>query len=201
MRRRPVSRRVVLAGVLALAGCGLSERPYTEKRQWPLLVRRPSAIPPPARGKVLLVRNIGAAPGLGVRGLQSLRADGSLDVDFYEEWAVPPAESVESDLRLWLADSGRFRAVVAPGSRLNADLVLEGTLTAFLANPPAGTARVTLSVVLLDQRPSPVKILMQRNFTAEERLGSADPPGIVQALRAGLADVLRQVEEAVGSAT
>ena len=193
-------RRVALAGLLALAGCGLSERPYAEKRRWPLVVRRPSSLPPPRRGKVLLVRSIGAAPGLGVRGLQSLQPDGSLNVDFYEEWAVPPAESVESDLRQWLADSGKFRAVVAPGSRLNADLVLEGTLTAFLANPSAGTARVTLSVVLLDQRPNPVKILMQRNFTAEERLASADPPAIVQALRAGLADVLRQVEEAVGPA-
>ncbi len=193
-------RRLVLAGALALAGCGLSERPYPERRQWPLVVRRPTSLPPPRRGKVLLVRSIGAAPGLGVRGLQSLRPDGSLNIDFYEEWAVPPAESVESDLRQWLADSGRFRAVVAPGSRLNADFVLEGTLTAFLADPPTGTARVTLSVVLLDQRPNPVKILMQRNFTAEERLASADPPGIVQALRAGLADVLRQVEAAVGSA-
>lgn len=193
-------RRIVLAGLLALAGCGLSERPYAEKRRWPLVVRRPSSLPAPRRGKVLLVRSIGAAPGLGVRGLQSLQPDGSLNVDFYEEWAVPPAESVESDLRQWLADSGKFRAVVAPGSRLNADLVLEGTLTAFLANPPAGTARVTLSVVLLDQRPNPVKILMQRNFTATEKLASADPPAIVQALRAGLADVLRQVEEAVGPA-
>jgi ABC-type uncharacterized transport system auxiliary subunit len=191
---------VVLAGALALAGCGLSERPYTEKRQWPLVVRRPSSLPAPQRGKVLLVRSIGAAPGLGVRGLQSLRADGSLDVDFYEEWSVSPAESVESDLRQWLADSGRFRAVVAPGSQLNADLVLEGTLTAFLANPPASTARVALGVVLLDERPNPVKILMQRTFAAEQRLGSADPPGIVAALRAGLADVLHQVEDAVGVA-
>ena len=193
-------RRIVLAGLFALAGCGLSERPYAEKRRWPLVVRRPSPLPPPRRGKVLLVRSIGAAPGLGVRGLQILQPDGSLNVDFYEEWAVPPAESVESDLRQWLADSGKFRAVVAPGSRLNADLVLEGTLTAFLADPSAGTARVTLSVVLLDQRPNPVKILMQRNFTAEERLASADPPAIVQALRAALADVLSQVEAAVAAA-
>jgi cholesterol transport system auxiliary component len=193
-------RRAVLAGLLALGGCGLSERPYAEKRRWPLVVRRPTTLPPPRRGKVLLVRSIGAAPGLGVRGLQSLRPDGSLNVDFYEEWAVPPAESVESDLRQWLADSGKFRAVVAPGSRLNADLVLEGTLTAFLANPPAGAARCTLNVVLLDQRPNPVKILMQRNFTAEEKLASAEPPAIVQALRAALADVLGQVEAAVASA-
>jgi len=194
-------RRSVLAGVAALGGCSLlPSTPYVQRRDWPLDVRRPSTAPPRRNGRVLLVRSIRAGPGLDERGLQWLQRDGSLHVDFYEQWAVPPAQAAEDDLRQWLADAGLFRAVVAPGSRLNADLVLEGTLTAFLANPPAGTARVTLSVVLLDQRPNPVKILMQRNFTAEERLASADPPAIVQALRAGLADVLRQVEDAVGSA-
>ena len=194
-------RRALLGAGLAapLAGCGLSERPYTERRQWPLVVRRPAILPPAEQGKVLLVRNIAAAPGLGVRGLQSLQPDGSLAIDFYEEWAVPPAESVESDLRQGLAEAGLFRAVVAPGSRLTADLVLEGTLTAFLADPAAGTARATLSVVLLDQRPNPVKVLMQRSFTADRKLTANDGPGIAHALQAALADLLGQVEAAVAA--
>lgn len=190
-------RRAVLAGALALAGCGLSERPYTEKREWPLVVRRPASLPLRPRGRVLLVRSIRAGPGLEERGLQSLQPDGSLHIDFYDEWAVPPAESVESDLRQWLADAGLFRAVIAPGSRLSADLVMEGALTAFLANPSAGTARATLSLVLIDQRPNPVKILMQRSFTAERKLASSDAPGIAHALQAALADLLAQVEAAV----
>ena len=43
----------------------------------------------------------------------------------------PPAQAVEDGLRQWLAATGLFGAVLAPGSRLAADLVLEGDLTAF----------------------------------------------------------------------
>src|SRR5215472_8066786 len=128
-------RRRVLALPLLLAACGLSERPYAERRQWPLLIRRPNALPPRTGGRILEVRPINAGPGLEVRGLQSLEGDGSLHTAFYEEWAVPPAEGIGDALRLWLAGSGKFGAVVAPGSRLTADLVLEGELTALWTEP------------------------------------------------------------------
>jgi cholesterol transport system auxiliary component len=194
-------RRIVLAFLLALPGCGLAQRPYLERRQWPLIVRRPAALPPRARGRVLLVRTIRAGPGLEARGLQSMRPDGSINVDFYEEWTVPPAQAVEDDLRQWLADSGLFAAVLAPGSRLPADLVLEGDLTAFWADLPAKRARAALSLVLLDQRPNPVKVLLQRTFTGFAPLASTEPPAIAAALRAALSDVLRQAEAAVTGLT
>ncbi len=188
---------LMLGSVLALAGCGLSERPYAEKRQWPLTVTRPRSLPPRTRGRTLLVRSIQAAPGLGARGLQTLQPDGSLRVDFYEEWAVPPAEGVESDLRQWLADAGLFAAVVAPGSRLAADLVLEGTLTALIAEPERGVARAVLTVVLIDPRPAPTRILLQQRFVAQRALSNAEAPAIAQALLAAIADLLGQIETAV----
>ena len=135
-------RRAVLASLLGLGGCGLSQRPYLERRQWPLIVRRPAALPARARGRVLLVRSIRAGPGLEARGLQSLQPDGSVKVDFYEEWAVPPAQAIEDDLRQWLAASGLFAAVLAPGSQLPADLVMgRGISSHRLLGRPANDAR------------------------------------------------------------
>ena len=192
-------RRALLLGLLGLGGCGLSERPYAEKREWPLSVNRSSAAPPRANGRILLVRDLQAAPGLEARGLQTLQSDGSVRTDFYEEWAVPPAEGVGSSLRQWLAESGLFAAVVAPGSRLAPDLVLEGTLAALLANAANGLGRVTLALVLIDERPGATRILMQRRFTAERPLPAhTAPPAIVTVLRACLRDVLDQVEAALG---
>ncbi len=103
--------------------------------------------------------------------MQWLQRDGSVHVDFYEQWAVPPAQAVEDDLRQWLADAGLFSAVVAPGSRLNADFVLEGELDVFIADLNAGVGRVALAVVLLDQRQGATKVLLQRT---ETRGGQAD---------------------------
>jgi cholesterol transport system auxiliary component len=192
----------MLLGVAALGGCSLlPQSPYVQRRDWPLDVRRGSVAAPRRRGRVLLVRSIQAGPGLEVRGLQWLQRDGSVHVDFYEQWAVPPAQAAEDDLRQWLVDAGLFSAVVAPGSRLNADFVLEGELDALVADLNTGVARAALALVLLDQRPNPTKVLLQKTESAEVKLAGTDPPAIAAGLKAALADALRQAETDVAAAT
>jgi cholesterol transport system auxiliary component len=194
-------RRLMLAGASALAGCSLlPQTPYVQRRDWPLDVRLDTAAPPDPRRGVLLVRDVRAGPGLEVRGLQWLQRDGSVHVDFYEQWAVPPAQAVEDDLRQWLADSGQFRAVVAPGSRLNADFVLESELDAFIADLNDGVGRVALAVVLLDQRKGSTKVLLQQTETGEARLAGSDPPAIAEAMKAALVAMLRRTEAEVAAA-
>jgi cholesterol transport system auxiliary component len=191
-------RRAWLAGAAALTGCSvLPQQPYSQKRDWPLLARRPVTLPPRSTGPVLLVRNIQAAPGLESRGLRWALPDGSLHVDYYEQWAVPPAQAVEDALRLWLADAGLFAAVVAPGSLLPADLTLEGELTEFQGDPQAGVARAALALVLLDRRPQPVRVLLQRTASATVPLTGTQPPALVQALQGALREVLQQTEQAL----
>jgi cholesterol transport system auxiliary component len=141
-------------------------------------------------------------PRLGSLGddCDGLLPDGSVRVDFYEQWAVPPAEAVEDDTRWWLADSGLFSAVVATGSRLTADYVLEGELLTFVADRNAGVARVALALVLIDQRPNPIKVLLQKTETAEVKLANNDPPAMAEAMRAAIAEVLRRSEADIAAA-
>ena len=193
-------RRWLLGGVAALGGCSLLQTPYVQRRDWPLEVRRASVVPPKRRGRVLLVRAVRAGPGLDERGMQWLQRDGSLHVDFYEQWAVPPAQAVEDDLRQWLADAGLFSAVVAPGSRLNADFVVEGELDTFVADLNTGVARVVLALVLLDQRQSSIKVLLQRSKSAEVRLSGSEPTTIADAMKAAIAEVLTRTEADVAAA-
>ncbi len=191
-----VRRRLALAGTLSFAGCSLlPSQPYADRRDWPLDVRRPVTLPPRRNGKVLLVRSISAAAALETRGLQWLQRDGSVHVDYYEQWAVPPAEATDDDLRQWLAASGIYAAVLAPGSMLMTDLVLEGELTTFIADPPAGVARAAIAVVLLDQKQNPVKVKLQRTFSANVKLAGTRIPELVDALRAALRDVLQEIEQ------
>lgn len=194
-------RRGFVFGAAMLAGCSvLPQAPHVQQRDWPLDVRRTPPLPPKPRGRVLLVRNVRAAPGLEVRGLQWLQSDGSVHVDFYEQWAVPPAQAVEDDLRQWLANSGLFSAVVAQGSRLSADFVLEGELNTFIADLTAGVARVVLALVMLDQRLGSAKVLLQRTETAEVRLANNEAPAIAEAMKAAIVEVLRRTETDVAAA-
>jgi cholesterol transport system auxiliary component len=194
-------RRLLLTGAAALGGCSLlSSVPYVQRRDWPLDAHRASTSPSPPRGRTLLVRTVRAGPGLDVRGLQWLQSDGSVHIDFYEQWAVQPAQAAEDGLRRWLADAGLFSAVVAPGSRLNVDFNLEGELNTFVADLKTGMARVALALVLMDQRPTPIKVLLQKTESAEVRLTGSEPPAIADAMKAALAEVLRQSEADVAAA-
>ncbi|WP_376094959.1 ABC-type transport auxiliary lipoprotein family protein [Roseomonas sp. CCTCC AB2023176] len=146
------ARRGVLAGVLALAGCGVINQDYVEPRRYALSPDRPpGAAARPGRGprRTLLLRLSRAAPGLDTRYLRFLRADGTIRVETYAEWTAPPAEAAEDALRRWLMASGLFAGVLAPGTRADADLTLETELTALHVDEGRGVARAAMSGVLL----------------------------------------------------
>ncbi len=199
MTIRATGRRgVLLGGILALTGCGLagglSERPYVERRDWPLLAARPVALPPRQAGKTLLLRTLRAGPAAQARGLQTIQPDGSVRTAFYEEWAVPPAEAMEAALRAWLAASGQFAAVLSPGSRAEADLVLDGELQALVADPPAQVARATLTYVLIRQHGLTTSVLLQAEPAARVKLASDDPPTAVRCMTQAVVALCAQVE-------
>lgn len=156
-----MNRRLLLALPLLGACSVIPNRPYVETRRFPLDPRRDA---PPARrgrGRVLQVRLMRAAPGQDVRGLRTLREDGTISVDFYAEWSAPPVELAEEALRRWLSASGLFNGVVATGSRVSPDLVLETELTALHADLGAGEAVAGLSVVLLRETGGDARLLTQ----------------------------------------
>ena len=145
-----MKRRTLLAtlATLPLAACSvLPDRPFIETQRFPLMPRRPAGGRRNGRD-ILLVRDMRAGPGLDVRGLRSIRPDGTLTTAPYAEWAALPAEAAEAALREWLRDSGLFAAVAAPGSRANHTLVLETELLALEQDGP-GSARAAISALLL----------------------------------------------------
>lgn len=203
---RPVPRRRALALALLAptASCSvLPDRPYQETRRFALAPERPGGrVPAPPGAPVLLIRTLGAAPGLEIRGLRVLRPDDRVAVDFWSEWAAPPADAAEEALRRWLGDSGLFSAVVAPGSLLREDVALEGQLIRLQAEPAAGEARAALALLLLRTGEAGGGRLIAQ-VTAEGRAtlpGGARPDGQVpaaeaaQGMIAALADALGKVE-------
>jgi ABC-type uncharacterized transport system auxiliary subunit len=157
-----LDRRALLALPLLVAGCGLSGRPYVARRDWGFDIRRPSVLPAPARGPVLLVRDLDSGPGMADRGLQTRLADGQVDVAFYDRWAVPPAEGVADALRAWLLASGKFSAVLGPASLATPDLVLEGEVQALYVQ--RGVAHAMLGIRLLDMHGAAPRIRLQRSL-------------------------------------
>ncbi|MCS6932630.1 MAG: ABC-type transport auxiliary lipoprotein family protein [Acetobacteraceae bacterium] len=193
MRRRPL-----LAAPALLAGCSvLPERPYVETLRFPLSPERPPGGAGERPRRVLLVRMMRAAPGQDRRGLRSLRPDGTEAVEFYAEWVAPPAEAAEEALRRWLAASGRFVAVVSPGTRARVDLVLETELTALIADLGASEARAGISAVLLREGALSADVLLQRAILGRAPLSGAQPVQMAAAMAAALAAALAELEAAL----
>jgi cholesterol transport system auxiliary component len=190
-------RRLMLTAPLLLAGCGsvLPAQKYVPQVDWPLNPQPPNWQAANPAGPVLLVRDLAAGPGLDEQGLQSLRADGSLDISYYNHWAVPPADAATAALTNWAEASGAFSAVVGTGTRLSPGLIVEGTLTEFVADLPAGQARAVLTLVIIGNSggiTAKSRPLAQQRITGTAPLSGSDAGAQVAAERAALADALGQ---------
>lgn len=197
------ARRSLLLALPALLGaCSvLPDRPYQESRRYLLAPRRTGRVPARRGAPVLLVRVMRAAPGLDQRGLRSLGAEGRITLAYWDEWAAPPAEAAEEALRRWMTDAGLFSAVIAPGSRLQADVIMEAELVRLEAVPAAGQARAALSVLVLSNPArDPVgeaRVLGQilAEGTAPLARGASAPPeAMAEAMEAALGTALAGLE-------
>jgi ABC-type uncharacterized transport system auxiliary subunit len=192
-------RRILAAALpLLLAGCSVfPSRPNVPVRRFGLAPRRPVTRTAPRGAGVLLIRRLRGVPGLQELGLRTALADGGYDIAPYDEWIAPPADLAENALRGWMQASGLFGAVVAPGSRAEATLVLEGQLTALEAVPAAGEARAGLAgVLLLEQRLSS-RVLLSFDVTGRAPMAAdADAPAQAAAMEAALGDAFAALERA-----
>lgn len=74
------------------------------------------------------------------------------ETDFYNIFLSPPAGNVTEEVRQWLADSGLFGSVVNPGSRIVAELLIEGNISALYGdytdlNAPKAVMEIEIFVV------------------------------------------------------
>lgn len=194
-------RRSLLLAPLALAACSvLPDRPYLETQRFPLEPRR-SGPPRTGRGRrTLLLRTLRAGAGMETRNLRIIRPDGTESLDFYAEWAAPPAEAAEQSLRRWLIDSHLFAAILSPGSRVTPDFVMEGELTALAAMQGQGIGRAELTLLLVDERNGGRLVgQLVTDGTAPLASGTAPPTAeqAAAAMAAALGNALASLEQAL----
>ncbi|MEO3475209.1 hypothetical protein AAFN86_25330 [Roseomonas sp. CAU 1739] len=194
-------RRSLLLAPVALAACSvLPDRPYLDTQRFPLEPRRTGA-PISGRGRrTLLLRTLRAGAGMETRNLRTIRPDGTESLDFYAEWAAPPAEAAEQSLRRWLIDSRLFAAILSPGSRVTPDFVMEGEITALAANQGQGVARAELTLLLVDERNGSRLVgQLVTDGTAPLPAGTAapTPEQAAAAMSAALGNALASLEQAL----
>ncbi len=193
-------RRLLIAAPLLLGACSVLNQPNIPIMRYALSPRRPDTRQAPRGAGVLQLRGIRGAAGVQDVGLRTLQPDGAIRLAPYDEWIAPPGELTEAALRAWLSASGLFSAVVSPGSRADATLVLEGELTSLEAVPYASEARAGLAGVLLLDRGGTTRVLMTFNVTGSAPLAAdADEPTKAAAMQAALGQAFTRLEDAMVS--
>jgi cholesterol transport system auxiliary component len=189
-----MKRRVILISPLAIAGCAsvLPKQAYRPRIYWPLDPQPPRTAAPNQSGRVVLLRNFVAGPGMTNQSMQTLNPDGSLTLSYYNLWATPPADAASGVLASWLLQSGAFAAVVPPASRLNADLIVEGELTELVADLGHHEALAAMTLVVIENHDGTTRPRAQQRIIGRAPLSGTGYEQQAEAENAALASAMAQ---------
>jgi cholesterol transport system auxiliary component len=205
-RNAPLACALALVAALT-AGCLPVSREHPQKHYYVLSAERErEARGRGAPGPVLQVGTFRAAPAASGRQFVYRLGEAAYQTDFYNELLAPPDRLVTEQVRAWLAASGLFSAVVAPGSHLEADYALEGVLSELHGDyrdvrAPAAVLRVEL---LLVRRPlAEPGVVLHASHRMVEPLGGTAPESLAagwnRALRRLLEGLEGEVRDALAS--
>ena len=161
------SHVVLLALTPMLAACLTLERPYPEKRYYRLGVERTGEKREATPGAILRVSTFDISPAFQGRELAYLYEENRGEADFYNQLYLSPASHLTMVARAWLSDSGIFEHVVPSSSLVEANLVLEGSVSALLGDyrdRSAPKAWLKLQFLLLRDDATGAKIVLQKDY-------------------------------------
>ncbi len=117
-----------------------------------------------------------------------------VESDYYHEFQQAPGQAVSEVTRTWLAASGIFATVRGGGSRVAADLILEGDVLELYGDYREATAAAVLSVefTLIDRASS--ALLYHNVLNARSDLPDQEPANLVAGWNRCLTEILAKLE-------
>lgn len=212
MRRTQRTSALILAqalilAALALASCVKLERQPVDKRFYALEVSRPGPVlAAAAPGQTLLVRRLQVAQRVAGRELVYRTGESAWTADYYNMFFVSPADMLTQDLRAWLGASGLFANVIDPSSLVQPAYVLEGNVSALHGDfaPGAGKgpaqAVAEMQFLLLKVSGAERSVVLTREIRRSAPLAANTPAELVRALRAAVAGINAELEDALRGA-
>ncbi len=188
---------------LLVALCpGCARQSYT-KQQFVLEAARPTSPAGPRRDIVLAVRGFAIDPACDGKGLMYRKGQNEYESDFYHEFLVAPQVLISSQTRRWLAQSGRFRMVLEPGSLLEPTHILEGNVLALhgdFRGRDLPQAVLQMRVFLVANKRAQPEVVFTRDYQASCPARERTADALVTALDQCLVQVLSTLEKDLGEA-
>ena len=183
-----------IALAVTLSGC---VRTSVDKRYYLLEAVRPGEPAAAQSDTVLEVRRFTIDAAFADAGLVYRRDELVYESDFYHEFLVSPAVMVTEKTRFWLARSGVFERVLAPGSLLQPTHTLEGNITMLygdLSDASAPRAVMELHCFLLASEDVDQTVVSGKVYGASNPLEARTADALVKALDRCLTQILERLE-------
>lgn len=142
----------------------------------------------------LEVRAFHAGSAYAGRSFVYLVAENEVESDYYHEFQQAPGQAVSEVVRAWLGSSGIYATVRGGGSRLVADVILEGDVLELYGDYSGEVAAAVLSVefTLIDRADSMLRY--HETLSARVDLSDEEPASLVAGWNRCLAEILAKLE-------
>ena len=188
---------VVSVVLMMTSGCAELQRSSPVKQRYILDVNRDSE-KSAQRGDVVKVRRFRVSSRFEGSELIYRTGQVNYESDFYNEFLTSPASIITEEVRRWLGQSGLFAEVVDTSSRLKADFLLEGNVSAFYGddrNRAEPFAVIEIEFFLIDAAGVTVSTAFHEIYEINTPVESNSPQALVKSLSRCLEQILETFEE------
>lgn len=191
IRTLPILLSLLLTAALLTACAGLPTREAPVKRYYVLETPRPDKPTSTRAEGVLKVRTLRIAPRYDDKEMVIRTGPSRFESDYYNLFFAPLGPMLAGEVSRHLGGSGVFANVIPASSRAEADLILEGNVTALHADYTSQPKAVMeIQFLLLRESGNDPVIEFHRDYRREVPLSGRGPDAVVAGLDAALGAVL-----------
>ncbi len=183
---------------LACVDVSSLNREPAEQRRFVLEAKRDSPAAPEG-SQSLRVENFHVASAYVNRSFVYRTEGSEVQSDFYNEFHLAPGDAVSQVIRRWLRDSGLFPAVLATGTRIDADLILEGDVIELYGDYRQEPAAAVCAIQFLLIDSASNELLFQEELRARVEFADPSAASLVTAWNACLAEIAEQLEKVLST--
>ena len=147
---------------------------------------------------VIRIERFGVAPPYNTNRIIYRDKSFRRDAYVYHKWRISPGDLVTYSLGRDMKESGLFKAVLSPDSRIPSSHILEGTVEEFFEWDAEDHWQAILSVsigFMSENNPDPPqeRILFQKTYRSRQPCRRRNPRALAEAMSQAMADVSEQI--------
>ena len=198
---------ILITFSIVSGGCVTLKQPYKKVEYYTLEYDVPDLIEKADFGPVravLKVERFSIAPDLNSNRIVYRDQEFKRSSYFYHKWKTNPTDLVSYSLTRDIRESGLFKAVNVPDSKVPHTHIVEGLIDEFLEwdSKDKWEAVLSINITLLDATTSDIskKIIFQQKFSSRKTCEEKHPKALAQAMSQAMAEVSENICVAIHKA-